>query len=89
MKFAEYLEKCVTITEEYSVELLVELNQRLFSKHRGKLSKALLFLENNVSLHKAAITHKKLADLHFEVLKHPTYSPDLVPSDCRLIPDLK
>jgi hypothetical protein len=28
-----------------------------------------------------AITHQKLADLHFEVLKHPAFSPDLVPSD--------
>jgi hypothetical protein len=29
--------------------------------------------------HKAAITHQKLADLHFEVLKHLAYSPNLSP----------
>jgi hypothetical protein len=30
-----------------------------------------------------------LADLHFEVLKHPAYSPDLAPSDYYLFPNLK
>jgi hypothetical protein len=32
-----------------------------------------------------AIIHKKLADFHFEVLKHP----DLAPSDYYLYPNLK
>jgi hypothetical protein len=30
-----------------------------------------------------------LADLHFEVLKHPAYSPDLAPSAYHLFPNLK
>jgi hypothetical protein len=30
-----------------------------------------------------------LADLHFEVLKHRAYSPDLVPSDYHLFPNLE
>jgi hypothetical protein len=33
--------------------------------------------------------HQKFADLHFEVLKHPVYSPDLSPSDYYVIPNLK
>jgi hypothetical protein len=33
--------------------------------------------------------HHKLADLHFEVLKHQTYSPDLVLSDYLFFPNLK
>jgi hypothetical protein len=41
--------------------------------------------------------HQKLADHHFEVLKHPTcevlkhlaYSPDLAPLDCYLFSNLK
>jgi hypothetical protein len=35
------------------------------------LSKGILFRQDNAAPHKAAITHQKLADLHFEVLKHP------------------
>jgi hypothetical protein len=58
-----------------------KLKQQLISKRRGKLSKGILFLQDNAAPHKAAITHQKLADLHFEVLKDPDYAPDLAPSD--------
>jgi hypothetical protein len=47
-----------------------------------------LFLQDNAAPHKAAITRQKLADLHFEVLKHPVYSPDLTPLDYYLFPNL-
>jgi hypothetical protein len=59
------------------------------SKLRGKLSKGILFLQGNAAAHKAAITHQKLADLHFEVLKHPANSPDFASSDYYLFPNLK
>jgi histone-lysine N-methyltransferase SETMAR len=48
-----------------------------------------LFLQDNATPHKAAIIYLKLADVHFEVLKHPAYSPDLAPSDYCLFPNLK
>jgi hypothetical protein len=48
-----------------------------------------LFLQENAAAPKAAITHQKLADLHFEVLKHPAYSPDLVFSDYNPFLNLK
>jgi hypothetical protein len=44
---------------------------------RDKLSKGILFLQDNAALHKAAIIYQKLADLHFEVLKHLASSTDL------------
>jgi hypothetical protein len=50
------------------------------------LSKGILFLQDNA--HRAAITYQKLADLPFEVLKHPAYTPDLAPSDYYLFPNL-
>jgi histone-lysine N-methyltransferase SETMAR len=31
----------------------------------------------------------KLRDLHYKLLEHPTYSPDLAPSDFSLFPKLK
>jgi hypothetical protein len=52
------------------------------------LSKGILFLQDSAAPHKAAITRQKLADLHFEILKHPAYSPDLAPSDYYLFPML-
>jgi histone-lysine N-methyltransferase SETMAR len=52
------------------------------------LSKGILFLQDNAAPQKVAITHQKLADLHFEVLKHPAYSSDLAPSDYYLFLNL-
>jgi hypothetical protein len=53
-----------------------------------RLPKGILFLQDNAAPHKAAITHQKLADLHFEVLKHPACSPDFALSDYCLFPNL-
>jgi hypothetical protein len=63
------------------IALLDEMKQQLVSKRRGKFSNGLLFHQNNAAPHKAAITHQKLADLHFEVLKHLACSPDLASLD--------
>jgi hypothetical protein len=52
----DYLKKCTTITAKYYVALIDKLKQQLTSKSRGMLSKG--------------ITHQKLADLHFEFVKH-------------------
>jgi hypothetical protein len=43
------------------------------------LSKRILFLQDSAVPHKAAITHQKLAHLHFEVLKHPASLRGLSP----------
>jgi hypothetical protein len=57
--------------------------------HHGKLSKGILFLQDNAAPRMAAITHQKLSDLHSELLKHPVYSPELAPLDYYLFPNLK
>jgi histone-lysine N-methyltransferase SETMAR len=85
----DYLEKGATITAKYYIALLDSLKQQSISKHRDKLSKGILFLQNNPAPHKVAIMHQKLADLHSEVLKHPAYSPCVAPSDYCLFPNLK
>jgi histone-lysine N-methyltransferase SETMAR len=85
----DYLEKGATITARYYIALLDKLKLQLVSKHRGKLSKGIFFLQGYAALHRVAIMHHKLADLHFEVLKLSAYSPDLAPLDYCLFPHLK
>jgi len=46
-------------------------------------------LHDNARPHTAAHTVDTLRDLKFEVLKHPPYSPDLVPSDSHLFGPMK
>ena len=50
--------------------------------------------KNNLSsghapAHKSVLAIGKLRDLHYELLEHPPYFPDLAPSDFCLFPKLK
>jgi hypothetical protein len=85
----DYPEEAAAIMAQNCVALVDRLKQQLVSICRGKLSKGILCLQDNVAPHKAAITHKKLADLHSEVLNHLACSPDLVPSEYCLFSNLK
>ena len=48
-----------------------------------------LFHQDNALCHKSIAMMAKLHELHFELLPHPSYSPDLAPSDYWLFADLK
>jgi histone-lysine N-methyltransferase SETMAR len=48
-----------------------------------------LILHDSAPAHRVLATHKKLAYLSFQCLYHPSYSPDLDPSNYRLFPRLK
>ena len=66
-------------------------NWRTFWKEKchGKIIKVVLFLHDNAPAHWALATQKKLAYLGFQCIDHPSYSPDLAPSDYCLFPGLK
>jgi histone-lysine N-methyltransferase SETMAR len=61
----------------------------LKEKHRGKFTKGVLFLHDNAPAHQAHATQNKLAYLEFQCLDHPSYSPDLAPSNYHLFLGLK
>jgi hypothetical protein len=65
MLLVDYLGKGGTITAKYCVALLDKLKTQLISRRRCKLSKRILFLQDNAAPHKVAITYQKLAELHF------------------------
>jgi len=80
----DYLPKGQTINVEYYSSLLVQLKDILKEKRRGKFTKGVLFLHDNVPAHWTPAAQKKLAYLGFQCLDHPPYSPDLAPSACHL-----
>jgi len=86
--FIDYLPKGLTINVEYYSFLLVQLKNILKEKCRGKVTKGVLFLHNDLA-HQALATQKKLAYLGFQRLDHPPYSPDLALSDYHLSLGLK
>jgi len=67
----------------------VQLKDILKEKRRGKFTKGVLFLDDNVPAHRALATQTKLAYLGFQCLDHSPYSPDLAPPDYNLFPGLK
>jgi len=76
----DYFPKGQTINVKYYSSLLVQLDV-LKEKCRGKVTKGVLFLHDNATVHRALATQKKLPYLGFQCLDHPPYSPDLTPSD--------
>jgi transposase len=53
------------------------------------LSRGVCLLHNNVQPHSAHITTALLEKFKWDILDHPPYSPDLVPSDFHLFLHLK
>jgi histone-lysine N-methyltransferase SETMAR len=51
--------------------------------------KKILSHQDNAPAHKSVLAMRKLRDLHYELLEHPPYSPDLAPSDFSLFLKLK
>jgi len=84
-----YLPNGQTINAEYYLSLLVQLKDILKEKRCGKVTKGVLSLYDNAPAHRALATQNKLAYLGFQCLDHPSYSPDLAPSEYHLFPGLK
>jgi histone-lysine N-methyltransferase SETMAR len=87
--FIDYLEKGKTITGEYYSNLLRRLGEKIREKRPGLQKKKKIFHQYNAPAHKNVLAMGKLRDLHYELLEHPPYSPDVAPSDFCLFPKLK
>jgi len=74
-----------------SITHLCWCNWRTFWRKNAerKATKWVLFLHDDAPAHWAFATQKKLAYLGFQCLDHPSYSPDLAPSDYHLFSGLK
>jgi histone-lysine N-methyltransferase SETMAR len=87
--FIHYLEKGVTITKEFSSNLLTRLDEKIREKRPGLQNKKIFFHQDNAPAHKSVLAMGYLRDLRYELLEHPPYSPDLAPYDFCLFPKLK
>ncbi|XP_025163373.1 histone-lysine N-methyltransferase SETMAR-like [Harpegnathos saltator] len=75
---------CITSSDPYCRQLA-----RLYlaiQKKRPELvnRKGVVYHADNARPHTSLTIRQKLRELGWEVLMHPPYSPDLVPSDCHL-----
>ena len=78
-----------TLNSKYHIVLLVCLKEEFAKKRPQMKKKKVLFHQDKAPYHKLIATMAKLHKLHFELLSHLPYSPDLVPSDNWLFVNLK
>ena len=84
-----YLEQARTINSAYYAGELRRLRQEIARKRRGKLTRGVLLLQDNVSVHTSQVVMTAVPDCGFEIFPHPSYSPDMAPFDFYLFPKLK
>lgn len=65
----------------YSEVVTAMLKPAIRGKHRGLLSKSIVWLHNDARPHTTDYTAETLRKLNFNALIHPPYCLDLVPSD--------
>jgi transposase len=78
-----------TIYKQYYSTLLNEKEKSTIRLKRRKRQDSVCFLQDNARHHTAALTMATLLKLKWDVLPHPTYSPDLTPSDYHLFGPMK
>ena len=79
-----------TVNKEYCVELLTEFRKR-FSRKRPTLFKSGLwhFHQDNAPVYNSILVTNYLTKMGINTVPKPPYSPDIVPSDFWLFPNLK
>ena len=85
----DYLPRGQTITGDYYADLLHKLQECIQQKRPGLARKKIIFHQDNARVHTCVKAMAKINELHYELLPHPPYSPDLAPSDFHLFPKLK
>lgn len=85
-----YMDKGVTVTSRsYSDMLQNHLRPAIRSKQRGLLTFGVLLQHDNARLDTANLTVRTIQDIKFECPIHPSYSPDIAPSDFHVFSALK
>jgi len=83
----EFLEDGNTVNSAQYIETIKNLWWRVCRVRRS--TSPILWLHDNARPHTAHAMTDALETLKFEVLTHPSYRPDLVPSDFHFFPHLK
>ena len=86
---AEYLPRGTTINGPCYASIIERLRSVIVEKGRGRVSHGVLLLHDNAPIHKCKIVQAAIRQDDFIELNHPTYSPDIAPSDYHLFSNLK
>ncbi|UYV67060.1 hypothetical protein LAZ67_4003783 [Cordylochernes scorpioides] len=85
----DFLNKGQTITGNYYANLVKQLREAIKENRRRKLSRKIVYHQDNAPSHRSLQAMAAIYDSGFELLPHAPYSPDLAPFDLHLFPHLK
>ncbi|GBP90702.1 hypothetical protein EVAR_67011_1 [Eumeta japonica] len=88
-KWTRYFKKDESCEDDPRPGRPVTAREAVVQKRRGKLSRGVLFLQDNASVHTARVSRQALKDTGFSEIDHPPYSPDLAPATISFFPILK
>jgi histone-lysine N-methyltransferase SETMAR len=77
----EFMQQGTTITSEVYCETLKELRMAIQNKRCGMLTSGVVLFHDNARPNTTARTRTLLELFNSELFDHPSYSPDLAPSD--------
>ena len=85
----EYLPRGTTVNGPYYALIIEWLHPVILEKRRGKVGRVVLLLHDNAPVDKCNIVQAAIRQAGFIESNHWTYSPDISPSDCYLLSNLK
>ncbi|UYV84200.1 hypothetical protein LAZ67_X001501 [Cordylochernes scorpioides] len=85
----DFLNKGQTIIDNHYAILVKQLREAIKEKRTGRLSRKIVYHQDNAPSHRSLQAMAAIYDSGFELLTHAPYSPDIAPSDFHLFPHLK
>jgi histone-lysine N-methyltransferase SETMAR len=85
----DYVPPGISVTGQYYADLVRKLARALATKRPHMRRSGAILLHDNARAHISTLVDEALRAHHIELTGHPTYSPDLSPSDYHLFPNLK
>ena len=85
----DYMPRGVAVNGSHYASLIERLCSLIHKKRRSKSSRGVLLLHDNAPIHKCSVVQAAIRHADFVELNHPSYSPDIAPSDYHLFSNLK
>ena len=85
----EYLPRGTTINGPYYTSIIERLRFLILRNGAAKANRRALLLHDNAPVHMCNIVQTAIREAGFIELNHPTYSPDIAPTDYHLFSNLK
>ena len=85
----DYLDKGHTITRAYCDDLLIQQRENIKQILRGKLTRGVLFYQDNAPTATSTATIAAITKCGFQLVERTPYSPDFGPCDYYFFPKIK